>query len=168
MMSEHCEPTSVHWIARAGEKRKARANSTLQKGSGRPIEPVGAQAREIIAPKFEPLGGAKIGSRSGEQDGNNPDDEGVEGTAMAGYAITCQAMIDRMAGARIAVIMLDGMQVVVDGVISRAVAGRRGSGGHARLCVSIVKRHNTGELSDHEKADQKWNDSPKASKPLHR
>ena len=84
MMSEHCEPTSVHWIARAGAKRQARANSTLQKGSGRPIEPVCAQAGEVIAAHFEPLTTAKISVRRSEDDGNDADDEGVEGTAMAG------------------------------------------------------------------------------------
>jgi hypothetical protein len=63
--------------------------------------------------------------------------------------------------------MLSRMRVVVAGVISRTVVDDSGSRGHARLSVSVIERHDAGQLSDHEQADQKWNDSSKAPKPLH-
>jgi hypothetical protein len=66
------------------------------------------------------------------------------------------------------VMLLSEMRVVVGGVISRIVIRGGGSRGHACLCVSLIKRHDAGELSDHEQADQYRNDPPKAPKPLHR
>ncbi|HEY7297470.1 MAG TPA: hypothetical protein VH684_05985 [Xanthobacteraceae bacterium] len=81
---------------------------------------------------------------------------------MAGYAIACEA------DAVMAVIVLSGMEVGQDGVISRMVLGRCGSGRRDGLPVIIVKRDDPGQLSDHEQADQYRNDPPKAPKPLHR
>jgi hypothetical protein len=47
------------------------------------------------------------------------------------------------------------------------VPGRDGNSRHARLRMSLIRRHDTGKLSDHEQADQYRNESPKAPKPLH-
>jgi hypothetical protein len=76
-------------------------------------------------------------------------------------------MIDRISDALMAVIMLNGMRVLVGDVISRIVVGGGGSRSRARLCIGLIKRHDTGELSDHEQADQYRDDPPEASKPLH-
>jgi hypothetical protein len=77
-------------------------------------------------------------------------------------------MMNRTTGAVMTVMMLSRMHVVVGDVISRTVVGGRSGGSRACLCVSLIKRHNASELSDHEQADQYRNDPPKAPKPLHR
>ena len=53
----------------------------------------------------------------------------------------------------------------VASVISRMVLGR---GGNAGRSMTFFQGNDAGELSDHEQADQKRNDSTKGPKPLHR
>jgi hypothetical protein len=84
---------------------------------------------------------------------------------MPRYAATRQTMIDRIVDAVMAVMMFTGVGVLVGSVINRMVLC---SGGHACLSMTIFQGHDAGELSDHEQANQKWDESPKGPKPLHR
>jgi hypothetical protein len=114
----------LNWIRRAGENRERTTNSKRQKGSRRPIESVGSQARETIAINFEPLASAESNSRGRQNDRDHSDHEGVKGTALAGDTVARQAMTDGTARAVMAVMMIfTGMPVQMGGVINHRVRG---------------------------------------------
>jgi hypothetical protein len=83
---------------------------------------------------------------------------------MSRHASTPQTVIDRVAHPVMAVMMFTGMRVLVASVISWMGLGR---GGDGRVGVRVLERDNAGELSDHEQADQKRNETPKDPKPPH-
>jgi hypothetical protein len=151
---------SVHADAR-GHRRNGWCplSSKRQEGSRGSIEPVSGKAGEYLASHHQPLARAHDGIRSNQHSWSKPDEKCVQGTAVPRY-IT-QAMIN----AATVSAMSSGMGVLVGGVINRMVLG---SGGHGGVVVSVIKGHDSGELSDHEQADRNRNDSPKAPKPLHR
>jgi hypothetical protein len=165
MMSEHCEPTSVPLKAARQRSSRARANSKRRQGSRRPIESVSAEAGKYLGANFEPLSRSEDDNRSDHDKWSKPNEERMKGTAMPRYATTRQTMIDRIVDPVMAVMMFTGMGMAVRNVIHQMMFG---SGGHACLDMRIFQGHDTGELSDHEQADQKWNNLPKGPKPLHR
>ena len=80
------------------------------------------------------------------------------------HAATSQTVIDRVAHPFMAVMMFTRMRLLVRSVISGMGLGR---GGDGRVGVRVIERDDAGELSDHEKADQKRNETAKGPKPPH-
>jgi hypothetical protein len=83
---------------------------------------------------------------------------------MSRHATTPQTVIDRVAHPVMAVMVFTGMGVLVGSVISWVGLG---SGGDGCVGVRVLERDDTSELSDHEQADQKRNQTPKGPKPPH-
>ena len=80
---------------------------------------------------------------------------------MSCHATTSQTVIDRVAHPFMAVVMFTGMRVLVGSVME---FGRCGDG---CMGVRVFERDDAGELSDHEQADQKRNETAKGPKPPH-
>ena len=83
---------------------------------------------------------------------------------MSCHATTSQTVIDRVAHPFMAVMMFTRMRVLVGSVISGMEFGR---GGDGCMGVRVFERDDAGELSDHEQADQKRNETAKGPKPPH-
>ena len=83
---------------------------------------------------------------------------------MSCHATTSQTVIDRVAHPVMAVMMFTRMRVSVGSVISGMGLGR---GGDGRVGVRVFEWDHAGELSDHEKTDQKRNETAKGPKPPH-
>jgi hypothetical protein len=88
----------------------------------------------------------------------------VEGTAGAYHAAAAETVMRRSVHTAVTMMMVTGMRQV-GSVISRMALGRGGDTGRV---MTSFQGNDAGELSDHEQADQKWNDSSKGPKPLHR
>jgi hypothetical protein len=88
----------------------------------------------------------------------------MESAAMSCHATTSQTVIDRIAHPFMAVMMFIRMRVLVGSVISRMEFGR---GGDGCMGVRVFERDDAGELSGHEQADQKRNETAKGPKPPH-
>jgi len=88
----------------------------------------------------------------------------MESAAMSCHATTSQTVIDRVAHPFMAVMMFTRMRVLVGSVISGMEFGR---GGDGCMGVRVFERDDASELSDHEKADQKRNETAKGPKPPH-
>jgi hypothetical protein len=87
----------------------------------------------------------------------------MEGTAVSRHATAPQTVIDRVAHPVMAVMMFTRMRVLV-GMISGMGLGR---GGDGCVGVRVLEGDDAGELSDHEQADQKRNQTAKGTKPPH-
>ena len=83
---------------------------------------------------------------------------------MSCHATTSQTVIDRVAHPFMAVMMFTRMRLLVRSVISGMGLGR---GGDGCMGVRVFERDDASELSDHEKADQKRNETAKGPKPPH-
>ena len=89
----------------------------------------------------------------------------MESAAMSPYAATRQTVIDRVAHPIMAVMMFTRMPVLVGSVISGI--SRLARGGDGCMVVRVFERDDASELSDHEKAEQKRNETAKGPKPPH-
>ena len=83
---------------------------------------------------------------------------------MSCHATTSQTVIDCVAHPFMAVMMFARMRLLVRSVISGMGLGR---GGDGCMGVRVFERDDASELSDHEKADQKRNETAKGPKPPH-
>jgi hypothetical protein len=83
---------------------------------------------------------------------------------MSRHATIPKSVIDRVAHPVMAVMMFTRTRVLVGSMISGMGLG---GGGDGRVGVRVIERDDAGELSDHEQADQKRNETPKGPKPPH-
>jgi hypothetical protein len=88
----------------------------------------------------------------------------MESAAMPCHATISQAVIDCVAHPFMAVMMFTRMRVLVGSVIGGMELGGSGDG---CMGVRVFERDDASELSDHEKADQKRNETAKGPKPPH-
>ena len=126
-----------------------------------PIETASSKAGEQVGADFEPLTPAQVGKQRDQHRWSDPDEERMEGAAMSCHATTSQTVIDRVAHPFMDVMMFTRMRVLVGSVME---FGRCGDG---CMGVRVFERDDAGELSDHEQADQKRNETPKGPKPPH-
>ena len=83
---------------------------------------------------------------------------------MSRHATIPKSVIDRVAHPVMAVMMFTRTRVLVGSVISGMGLSR---GGDGCMGVRVFERDDASELSDHEKADQKRNETAKGPKPPH-
>ena len=129
-----------------------------------PIETASSKAGEQVGADFEPFTPAQVSKERDRHRWSDPDEERMEGTAVSRHATAPQTVIDRVAHPVMAVMTFTRMPVLVGSVISGMGLGR---GGDGRVGVRVFERDDAGELSDHEQADQKRNETAKGPKPPH-
>ena len=133
-------------------------------GPGGPVETASSEAGEQIGADFEPFTPAQVSKQRDQHRWSDPDEERMEGTAMSRHATIPKSVIDRVAHPVMAVMMFTRMRLLVRSVISGMGLGR---GGDGCMGVRVFERDDAGELSDHEQADQKRNETANGPKPPH-